>query len=75
MGCFDSVRVKCPSCGHDVEFQSKSGPCVLDSFTLEDAPEVVLEDVNRHSPIECKCGEKLVVVVSTFRGRSVVAVK
>lgn len=29
MGCFDSVLVRCPQCGEDVEFQSKSGPCSL----------------------------------------------
>jgi uncharacterized protein YbaR (Trm112 family) len=26
---FDSFIVKCPKCNHDLEFQSKSGPCAL----------------------------------------------
>lgn len=75
MGCFDSVIVKCPSCKKEVEFQSKSGDCTLSRYTLEEAPEDVLKDVNRHSPVSCLgCDAKLVVVVSTFRDRQVYAI-
>lgn len=60
MGMFDSVRVRC-ECGELVEFQSKSGPCELLIFTLENCPEEVLQDVNRHSPVFCPCGRWLEV--------------
>jgi len=56
MGMYDSVWVKCPKCSKEYEFQSKSGDCVLDNFNLEECPENVLKDVNRHSPCECECG-------------------
>jgi len=56
MGTYDSVMAPCPKCGKEMEFQSKSGPCELKTFSLKDAPEDVLYNVNRHSPAECDCG-------------------
>lgn len=53
---FDRVWVKCPKCGADNEFQTKSGECCLDNYTLEDCPVDALVDVNRHSPCLCECG-------------------
>jgi len=32
MSCFDRVWVRCPKCGHDVEFQSKAGSCAMDEY-------------------------------------------
>ena len=61
MGLFDTVLVPCPKCGEIVGFQSKSGNCDLGEFPLWDAPEDVMEDVNRHSPHVCKCGAELAV--------------
>ena len=57
MGCYDTVLVSCPRCGEVGYFQSKGGPCILADYTLENAPQDVLSDVNRHSPHECGgCG-------------------
>jgi hypothetical protein len=57
MGCFDSVMVPCPRCGTRNEAQSKSGDCLLRVFNLEECPQDVLVDVNRHAPLLCdKCG-------------------
>jgi hypothetical protein len=57
MGMYDTVTVPCPTCGAPAEFQSKSGRCLLETFTLEEAPDEVLFDVNRHGPATCaKCG-------------------
>ena len=53
MGLYDSVMVKCPNCGTENEFQSKSGDCLLEDYTLENCPDDVLENVNRHAPIDC----------------------
>ena len=55
MGLYDSVWVECPNCGKENEFQSKSGECNLFDYTLENCPDNVLEDVNRHSPYYCEC--------------------
>lgn len=56
MGMFDSVWVKCPNCGDENEFQSKSGECVLANYDLDNCPADVLENVNRHAPLKCECG-------------------
>ena len=54
MGMFDTVNVPCPKCGTFNEFQSKGGDCLLSTYTLENAPNDVLLDVNRHSPVTCR---------------------
>jgi hypothetical protein len=57
MGMFDTVLVPCPECGTEEEFQTKSGDCLLATYTLEEAPPDVLGDINRHAPATCgKCG-------------------
>jgi hypothetical protein len=57
---FDSVYVKCPKCGVEHEFQTKSGACDLSVYSLEKAPDKpsnrVMDDVNRHGPAKCNCG-------------------
>ncbi len=53
---FDTVWVKCPNCGEENEFQSKSGGCSLRNYDLINCPEDVLQNVNRHSPCDCDCG-------------------
>lgn len=56
MGMYDTVIIPCPTCGVEHEFQSKGGDCYLRVFTLENCPDDVLGDVNRHSPADCECG-------------------
>lgn len=57
MGCYDTVMVPCPQCGHREPFQSKSGDYCLLVVNLEDCPIDILYDVNRHSPYSCEqCG-------------------
>jgi hypothetical protein len=53
MGLFDTIWVKCPKCNEDIGFQSKSGDCSMEDYMLEDCPEDVLSDANRHSPEKC----------------------
>ena len=57
MGVYDTVMVPCPLCGTESGFQSKSGACSLATYSLAEAPDEVLLDVNRHAPNKCeKCG-------------------
>lgn len=56
MGCFDSIIIPCPKCREPYEAQSKSGECLLYSYSLANCPADVMYDVNRHAPFECKCG-------------------
>lgn len=68
MGCFDIVRVPCPECGLEAEFQSKGGDRSMSTYDLNSCPEDVLSDVNRHSPHTCrKCGCKFDVEVAQSR--------
>jgi hypothetical protein len=61
MGMYDTVMVKCPSCGKKNEFQSKGGDCLLSVYTLKICPDDVLSDVNRHAPYECRCGVSFMI--------------
>lgn len=65
MGVYDSVMVKCPKCNEENEFQSKSGECSLRVYNLEDCPDDVLCNVNRHSPMRCVCGVAYRVDIAT----------
>lgn len=56
MGMYDSIWVNCPNCKKESEFQSKGGDCFLANYTLENCPNDVLKDSNRHSPNQCDCG-------------------
>lgn len=55
MGMFNSIYVKCPSCGERVEFQSKSGSCHLNEYNIEDAPNQEVVGIIGDS-VYCKCG-------------------
>jgi len=63
MGVYDTILVKCPNCGAEHEFQSKSGYCILGVYDLSNCPDDVMIDVNRHSPYNCECGVKIAVDV------------
>lgn len=57
MGMFDRIMVPCPACSSLEEFQSKGGACALATYTLHNAPDDAMSDVNRHSPHTCTgCG-------------------
>jgi hypothetical protein len=72
MGMFDIVMVPCPTCEERAEFQSKSGDCTLETYLLEEAPDDVLDDVNRHAPKTCdKCGALFGVQIEGLRPRRV----
>lgn len=64
MGMFDTIYVNCPNCGEQNEFQTKSGQCTLECYTLEDCPSDALYNANRHSPNECSCGASLSIDIN-----------
>lgn len=62
MGMFDTVLVDCPECGKEYGFQSKSGECLMRTYTLSNCPADVMMNVNRHAPVKCgKCGTEFYV--------------
>lgn len=42
MGMFDTVIYKCPNCEESTLCQTKSGPCRLNTYTIESAPLSIL---------------------------------
>ena len=64
MGMFDSVMVPCPSCLKREEFQSKSGPCLLQQHDLEYCPQEILDGLECSSAAVCdNCGTRFRVVL------------
>jgi len=45
MGMFDSVYLRCPHCGNELEFQSKVGKCVLANYSENDCPAEIGKDL------------------------------
>lgn len=58
MGMFDSLFVKCPTCGKELEFQSKSGACALNRYTRKNLPISVAVGIDGDI-IKCEfCSDK-----------------
>ena len=56
MGMFDSLYVNCSKCKKQLEFQSKSGECLLSVYTKESLTPQVAIGMNRDI-VKCKsCG-------------------
>lgn len=62
MGVYDTVEVPCPKCGKIEYFQSKSGERLMENYTLQNVPDDVLIDINRHAPYRCKNCQTLFLV-------------
>ena len=76
MGMFDTVMIKCPHCGDELEFQTKSGECVLSYFTQEAIPPEIARDLNGISDECYHCGEKIKLeVISPIEMVSMRAIK
>jgi hypothetical protein len=61
MGVYDSILTKCPGCGAPLQFQSKSGDCMLRRYSLRSAPpEVVIGTYEEICP-KCNRHWKLVL--------------
>ena len=53
MGMFDTVLIRCPSCGAHIEEQSKAGECCLYVYAAEDVPTDIADDIIG-TTIECE---------------------
>jgi hypothetical protein len=71
MGCYETIMIPCPRCGERYPAQSKSGPCEMETYTLEEAPNDVVDDVNRHAPFRCdKCAAVFEVELTETRSET-----
>ena len=60
---FDSLYLRCPFCGTDVEEQTKAGPCLLDAFNFDDdLPAWIMEQFNGEETQCHKCLKKFKLV-------------
>ncbi len=46
MGCYDSLYIKCPNCGKELEFQSKSGASAMFNYKKSNLPPEVAVGIN-----------------------------
>jgi len=53
MGMFDSFHIKCPKCGKELEFQSKSGACAMFNYRKSNLPPEVAVGINGDI-VECE---------------------
>jgi DNA-directed RNA polymerase subunit RPC12/RpoP len=65
MGIYDTVVVRCPKCGAEVEFQSKAGPCSLNVYSMYEAPPEVQVDISGR-PQVCECGHRVTLHAQTI---------
>ena len=65
MGMFDSLFIVCSSCGKRVEFQSKSGNCVLSEYNVGDVSPEIAGDLHGRSK-QCGCGKTLAIETITM---------
>lgn len=59
MGMFDSLIVSCPDCDGHIEFQSKSGECILRNYREDNLPTQVAIGMNGDIESCRKCGKSL----------------
>jgi hypothetical protein len=57
MGMYDTVYATCPNCMTTLEWQSKAGDCVLDSFNKASVPIKIAEAI-QDQIANCACGTK-----------------
>lgn len=55
MGMFDTLYVECPECGREQGIQTKAGMCTLADYTVENAPNTVIADMDGEW-FSCSCG-------------------
>ncbi len=58
MGMFDTVLIKCPSCGYVNEVQDKMGPQEMKVFTESNAPLQVLVSLSEKELFCDECGDQ-----------------
>ena len=61
MGMLDSFRINCKNCGSEIEFQSKSGPCQLNDYTIGDIAPSVAGDLDGQAASCPKCDTVVVL--------------
>lgn len=65
MGCYDTVKFRCPSCGTNLEKQTKMYKCNLDTYSIERMPIGIAYGVENEK-VTCKgCNKELIIKLRT----------
>jgi len=67
MGCFNTLIVKCPNCGDELEFQTKSGTCTGEAFDKYAPITEIVGAVGKTEKCECGATVEIVDVERQFR--------
>lgn len=63
MGMYDELTFQCPHCNETIIEQSKMGECALSTYTLNNAPLLIIADINdegENNRLYCEhCSTKL----------------
>lgn len=59
MSCLDSVFVKCPKCGVEIEFQLKAGKCEMRSYFSNSVPIKIAVDLDGDEETCYRCKSKV----------------
>ncbi len=62
MGMYDEINVTCPGCSETLIYQSKSGPCCLGTYSLDNAPLEMLSSIEGDSEWCNKCEKEIKLV-------------
>lgn len=62
MGEYDSVWVKCPKCGSEIEYQSKAGSCSFKNYRSSSVPENIANDINNCIETCKECNARITLV-------------
>ncbi len=65
MGMYDSVVAACEKCGGKVEWQSKAGPCELETYHFTEVPAEIAADIAGDWASCKECGHRYRIVGST----------
>lgn len=63
MGCYDTVTLTCPLCGHQNHVQSKAGNCSLSEYRNSAPADIAYDLVTNYKGVFCTgCNTELEIV-------------
>ena len=66
MGCYDTLRVRCPKCASPIDFQTKAGDCRLERYSVRNVPPNIAGALDGESGACDACGHVVQLHVQTI---------
>ncbi len=66
MGLYDSVWMPCKKCGHEIDFQSKAGDCLMYDYKPTGIPYLIAREIHESGYVSrCReCGERFRAMIT-----------